>query len=132
DLRLWWQLAQRAESPRASLQTAPLSRSRFCSQRSDLLQLLTRHVNALRFAPKPFEVVKATRLVIKNVDDEIAIDHQHPFGILVTFNARGASAVTLQLVDNFVGDCLHLTLVRATGEHKEIREAGDLAQIKHR
>src|ERR1041385_9416589 len=47
--------------------------------------LVRRDVVALGFAPKPLEVVKATRLFVEHMNDKIAVVDENPFGILITF-----------------------------------------------
>src|SRR5207247_6908686 len=108
----WPRHAPRDLLPRASPPTAPLSRSRFSSQRTNaLIDEIGGQFNALAFSPQSFEVVEPARLVFEDVHDEITIIKQDPFRRAVTFNPRCRSSALLKRVHYFVRHCLDLSLV---------------------
>src|SRR5438132_5624500 len=108
----------------------PRSRSLFLFQRTGGLKLIGMDIDTHSRPPQSFEIIKAPRLFIENMKDEIAIVNQDPFRRLVAFDAGGACAAALQLLYNFIAVRLHLTLIRTRGDHKKISEAGNSAQIK--
>src|ERR1700758_5133378 len=69
--------------------------------------------HGLRVAPQPFEVVIHARLLRKNVDQEIAVIHQHPFGVLVAFDACRVLALLFQRLLDLIRDRLDLPGVRS-------------------
>src|SRR6185369_4478102 len=114
---------------RVSAQTV---RSRFFSQRTRTVAgEFSRQLHSLRLAPQTLEVVKLSRLLLEDMDHEIAVVQQNPLRGFVALNARGGFAGFLELVVNSVGDRLHLSLVRAAEDHKVVGETRDLAQVQH-
>ncbi len=61
--------------------------------------------------PQPFKTVIFARHRRQNVNDEIAVVHQNPFGVLVAFDADRLFAVLLQLLGDGVTDRLNLPLI---------------------
>jgi hypothetical protein len=64
------------------------------------------------------------------VDDEIAIVHQYPFGILVTLDADRQLAAILHSQVNLIADSLILTNVGTSANEEVIGEACDLSEIE--
>ena len=90
-----------------------------------------RNIETYRFTPEPLQVIEATRLIIKDMHHEIAVINQNPFGVLITFHARRGITMTLQLLNHFVGDRLHLSPICAGTDDEEIGKAGDTRKIEN-
>lgn len=60
------------------------------------------------------------------MDQQVAVIGQDPVGLVVAFHAEGQLArLPLQAKIHFVADGLHLLLVRARADDKEVRERTD-------
>jgi hypothetical protein len=77
--------------------------------------------------PQALQVVIAAGSIQKDVNDEVAVVHQDPFGVLVTLHTDRQITPLLQPEVNFVGDCLILADVGACTDDEMIGEAGDFA-----
>lgn len=64
------------------------------------------------------------------MDDEGAVVHQDPFGVLEAFDSDGAIALRLQLLFNLVGDGLILSRVAAVADDENVGDGGDAAEIE--
>src|SRR6476660_1383923 len=87
--------------------------------------------DALRVAPEALQVVVGARLLRKNVDHVVAVIHQDPFGVGITFHARRNVSVLLQLHLDLIGYCLILPRIRAVADDQYLGERGHVAQIQH-
>jgi len=93
---------------------------------------LLRYLNCLRAAPEALQVVVLARLGREDVDQQISVIGQHPFGLIVTFHVeRQLSSPPLNLKIHFVRDGLNLPLVGAGAYDKEIGERSDAGQIEY-
>src|SRR5580692_10367560 len=87
--------------------------------------------DGLGIAPEALEIVVGARLFRKNVDHVIAVVHQDPLGVGITFDARRDVAVLLQLHFDFIRYRLILPRIRAIADDQRIRERSHIAQIQH-
>ena len=80
---------------------------------------------------QPLQPVESPLLCRKDVDDEVNVVHQNPFGVGITFHTRRDVAVLLQLHLNLIGYRLVLPRIRAVANDQRIGEGGHVAQIQH-
>ena len=72
------------------------------------------------------------RLVQKDVDDELAVVEEHPAGVLKALDAAGrTAALSLHAHLDFFGDRAHLARVAPARDYEVVRDAEQLADIKH-
>lgn len=64
------------------------------------------------------------------MDQVAAVIHQHPFRIMVAFNAQGMLAKLLELHLDFIRDGLNLAGVGAAAYNEVIGERRNLAQVE--
>ena len=86
-------------------------------------------LDGLRVAPEAFEVVILAGFFGKYVNQEVAVIEQHPFGVLVAFDALWALAQFAELRFDLVGDRLDLPGVRAATDDEKVGEGSDFAKI---
>src|SRR5436309_36608 len=125
------QLARRGERPRASNPTAQRSRSLFASQRTIRASHIRRQRNSLGVPPQSFEVIESARLVLEDMDDEVAVINQYPLRSIVALDAQSLCALLFQLLDDLVRNGLHLPHVCAARDNKVVRKACHFAQVQH-
>src|SRR3984893_5241638 len=71
---------------------------------------------ALGVGPQPLEVVEAADLLQEDVDDEVAVVHENPTGVVETLDAqRGGATGHLDLLLDLLGDRPHLTGIGPVG-----------------
>ena len=64
------------------------------------------------------------------MDDEVAVIDQHPFGVVVTFQADGSFAPGFEIVADGIANSLDLPLVRTAAEDKIISERGYFPKVE--
>jgi hypothetical protein len=77
--------------------------------------------------PQPLQVVVAAGSIEEYVDDEVAVVHQDPFGVVVSLHIDRQIAPLLESEVNLIGDGLILADVRSSTDDEMIGEAGDIA-----
>ena len=83
-------------------------------------------------AVKAFQIVVGTLFFGEDVDDVIAVIHQHPFTLAVAFDVIGAIANRLfEMIFYFITNRHILASVGTVGDNKIIGEGGYFAQIKY-
>jgi hypothetical protein len=65
------------------------------------------------------------------VDEEVAVIAQHPFALLVAFDARWKFAPPFQLLADFVGNGLILARVRPGADDKIVGETGYAGEVQN-
>jgi hypothetical protein len=65
------------------------------------------------------------------MDDEIAVVHENPFGVIVPLETNRPFAARFQALSDAVADRLNLALVRAAAENEVVGERGDLAKVQN-
>lgn len=86
----------------------------------------------LGVAVKAFQIVIGTLFFGEDVDDVIAVIHQHPFTLAVAFDVAWAVANRLlEMIFYFITNRHILACVGAVGDNKIIGEGGYFAQIKY-
>lgn len=90
-----------------------------------------REFDAAGVEPQSRQVVKFAGFAVEDVNDEIAVIEQHPFGGFVTLDSDGARfELLLYLLAYLVGDCLDLPLVGGGGDDEELCKTGDRPQVE--
>jgi hypothetical protein len=92
---------------------------------------LGRNFDVFGVPPQPFEIVVASGSVEENVDNEIAVIHQDPLGVVISFDTDGQVAALLEPEMDFIGDRLILADVGAGTDDEMVGEAGDITQIEN-
>src|SRR5438874_2126628 len=80
-------------------------------------------LDALGGSPESLESVEQTRLSRENVDDEIEVVEQDPFGSIVAFDVRRLGPVFRKRFHDAVGDGANLPGVRARADDEVIGKA---------
>ena len=75
-----------------------------------------------RRLPEPLKIVILSRVLGKNVDDEIHIVEQHPLRLFITFFVCDTDPYGFQTLVDSVGDCLDLPRVRPCAHDKVVGE----------
>lgn len=65
------------------------------------------------------------------MDHQVAVVDQHPFGVLVTFQAGGIFAVLFEGFRDLVADGLDLACVRAGGDDEVVGEGGGVPDVQY-
>ncbi len=65
------------------------------------------------------------------MDQEVAVIHQDPIRLFVSFRADREFAKRFELAVNFVAYGLPLPGIAGGADHKEVSEGGDLSQVEH-
>jgi hypothetical protein len=83
-------------------------------------------------APETLQAVILAGFGREDVDQQVAVIGQHPFGLVVTLDADGQLAgLLLQLEADFVADGLNLARVGAGRDDEEIGERGDAGEVQN-
>src|ERR1051325_458173 len=88
----------RATASRLASDNATISITIVISK-NQLREIVGRQIQTSRLAPQSLQVVKTSRLLVKNVHYKVTIVDQDPFGGLITFNPSRRTAMGLQLFD---------------------------------
>ena len=87
--------------------------------------------DAAGITPEPFEIIVVAGLLGEDVDDKVAIIHQHPFGILMTFDVRRTFAGIGEALADLVADGLDLARIAAGADDEVVGKRGNLAQVEN-
>ena len=90
-----------------------------------------RYLDGPGIPPQPFQIVIDARLIREDIDHVIAIVHQDPLGVPVSFDIAWKIAASFELLLNLIGDGLILPCVAAATDDQGIRETAYAAQIQH-
>jgi hypothetical protein len=81
--------------------------------------------------PEAFQSVVFAGLGRENVDQQVAVIRQHPFGLAVPFDIGGQLAgLMFQAQTDFVADGLHLPLISAGADDEVVGESGDAGEVE--
>jgi len=86
-----------------------------------------RYFYIFRVSPEPLEIVVGTGFLEKDMDDEVAVVHQDPLGVLIPFHADRQIPAVLELEVNFVRNGLVLPDIRTGADDEIIGEGCDFA-----
>ena len=82
-------------------------------------------------APQAFEAVIFARFGREDVDQQVAVIGQHPFGLAIAFDVGGKLAgVMLEPQADFVADGLHLFLIGSGADDEVVGESGDAREVE--
>ncbi len=91
---------------------------------------LLRQREAGSVAPEILERIEATALVMKDVNEHVAIIHDHPLAGGVSIDIGRANAVIIpKFVLDLSGNCLEMRLGGAGAHDEEVREGRDAAEV---
>src|SRR5665213_1174997 len=79
-------------------------------------------LDRLSVAPETLKIVVGANFLRKNIDHVVAVVHQDPFSVGITFDARRNVAVLLQLHLDLIRYRLILPRIRAAADDQRIRE----------
>jgi len=85
----------------------------------------------LGVAPEALQVVILAGLFAKDVNQEVAVIQQNPFGVLIALHAIGTLPKFAKLRLHFVGNRLNLPRVGAAGNDEKVGKRGDVAQVQN-
>ena len=81
--------------------------------------------------PEAFQSVVFAGLGRENVDQQVAVIGQHPFGLAVPFDIGGQLAgLMFQAQSDLVADGLHLFLIAAGADDEVVGEGGDAGEVE--
>jgi len=85
----------------------------------------------IRLAPQPFQVVIQALLFYEQMDDHIAVVHQHPAAFRHTFNGMGKlDVVLLDAGAHVIHQRFKLPVTVAVGNDEEVGDDGVGAQVE--
>jgi hypothetical protein len=92
---------------------------------------LGRDIDIPGVPPESFEVVVTSGPVEKNMNNEVAVVHQDPLGVLVSLDTDRQVAALLEPEMDLIGNGLVLPGVGAGTNYEMIGEAGDFTQVEN-
>ena len=72
--------------------------------------------------PQALEIVELARLLREDVDHEVHVVNEHPLGLVVAFDVRGAEASAFETEFDFVGNGLNLARVGTAAQNEIVGE----------
>ena len=79
--------------------------------------------------PEAFQIVKTAHVIIEDMDNDIAVIHQHPVALLETIDTERLDSLCFQILLNMFGDGADLAVGRPVADEKRVRQAGEVADV---
>lgn len=80
--------------------------------------------------PEALQVIVRSCRLRENVDDEVAVIDQNPFGALITLDADRPPAGFFHAFSNLIANCLPLPGIAGRADYKVVGERGDFAEVE--
>src|SRR5581483_3585356 len=87
-------------------------------------------LDARRAYPQALEVVELADRHVEDVDDDVAVVHQHPLSVRQALDGERALSLRTERVLDAVGDRLHLRVGAAAADHEVVGDRGDAAGLQ--